>query len=134
MVRESWQRFELRFRESGLRFYDQLFELDPTVAHLFQGVDLVRLEGKLLAMFAEIVQALDRPAELVGELSALGARHLGYGVKDENYASVGSALLWLLAQVLGDEFTPELREAWSEAYLLASGIMRRGAARVGTSG
>ena len=40
-----------------------------------------------------------------------------------------AALVWLLDQVLGEEFTPELREAWSEAYLLVSSIMRRAAAR-----
>jgi hemoglobin-like flavoprotein len=132
MVRESWQRFRPRLGELGLRFYEQLFALDPTVAHLFQDTDLVVQEEKLLAMFAEILRALDRPVELVGELKALGVRHAGYGVKDGDYASVGSALLWLLAQVLGDEFTSELREAWSEAYLLSAGIMRRGAARAST--
>ena len=132
MVRASWQRYETRVHEMGYRFYDQLFELDPTVAHLFRGTDLAEQERKLQAMFREIVRAIDRPAELVSELRALGARHLSYGVKDEDYASVGSVLLWLLAEVLGDGFTPELREAWSEAYLLAAGIMRRGAARADT--
>ena len=134
MVRESWQRYESRFNELGYRFYDQLFALDPTVAHLFQHTDMVEQERKLLGMFREIVRALDRPDHLVGELRALGARHVGYGVKDDDYPSVGSALLWLLGQVLGDEFTPELREAWNEAYLLAAGIMRRGAARGATTG
>ena len=134
MVRESWQRFEPRFRESGLLFYDQLFELDPTVAHLFRGPTWCSSKESCSRCSRRSWGHSDRPVELVGELSALGARHLGYGVQDENYPSVGSALLWLLAQVLGDEFTPELREAWNEAYLLASAIMRRGAARVGTSG
>ena len=55
-----------------------------------------------------------------------------YGVKDDDYGAIGAALLWLLEQVLGEEFTPELREAWSEAYLLVSSIMRRGAARGGS--
>jgi hemoglobin-like flavoprotein len=129
LVRESWSRFEPRLREMGLRFYEQLFALDPTVAHLFRSTDMAEQERKLIAMFAEIVRALDRPVELVPELAGLGQRHVGYGVHDGDYASVGSALLWLLEQVLGEEFTPELREAWSEAYLLVSTIMRRGAAR-----
>lgn len=82
-----------------------------------------------MVMLAEIVRVLDRPAELVPEVAGLGHRHVGYGVKNDDYASVGAALLWLLDQVLGEEFTPELREAWSEAYLLVSSIMRRAAAR-----
>lgn len=84
-----------------------------------------------MIMMTEIVRVLDQPVELVPELASLGHRHVGYGVKDDDYGSIGSALLWLLEQVLGEEFTPELREAWSEAYLLVSSIMRRGAARAG---
>jgi hemoglobin-like flavoprotein len=133
LVRESWGRFEPRLRASGLRFYEQLFALDPTVGHLFAGVDIDQQERKLMAMFAEIVRVLDRPVELVPELAGLGQRHVGYGVKDDDYGSIGTALLWLLEQVLGEAFTPELREAWNEAYLLVSSVMRRGAARIGSA-
>jgi hemoglobin-like flavoprotein len=129
LVRESWPVFERRLRGTGLLFYEQLFALDPTVAHLFRATDMAQQEIKLIAMFAEIVRVLDQPVELVHELAGLGERHVGYGVRDQDYASVGAALLWLMDQVLGDEFTPELREAWSEAYLLVATIMRRGAAR-----
>jgi hemoglobin-like flavoprotein len=122
---------EKYLRASGLRFYEQLFALDPTVAHLFAHVDIDHQERKLMIMMTEIVRVLDQPVELVPELASLGHRHVGYGVKDDDYGSIGSALLWLLEQVLGEEFTPELREAWSEAYLLVSSIMRRGAARAG---
>ena len=131
LVRASWRRFEPRLRASGLRFYEQLFALDPTVAHLFAHVDIDHQERKLMIMLTEIVRVLDQPVALVPELASLGHRHVGYGVKDDDYGSIGSALLWLLEQVLGEEFTPELREAWSEAYLLVSSIMRRGAARAG---
>jgi hemoglobin-like flavoprotein len=129
LVRESWRRFEPRLRDSGLRFYEQLFALDPTVAHLFDRTDLVQQERKIMGMLAEIVRVLDRPGELVPEVAALGQRHVGYGVRDDDYASIGAALLWLLEQVLGEEFTPELKAAWSEAYALVSSIMRRAAAR-----
>lgn len=132
LVRESWRRFEPRFRATGLRFYEQLFALDPTVAHLFAHVDIDHQERKLMTMLTEIVRVLDRPNELVPELADLGHRHVSYGVKDDDYGSIGAALIWLLEQVLGEEFTPELRAAWSEAYLLVSSIMRRGAARGGS--
>ena len=132
LVRESWRRFEPRLRATGLRFYEQLFALDPTVAHLFAHVDIDHQERKLMTMLTEIVRVLDRPNELVPELADLGHRHVSYGVKDDDYGSIGAALLWLLEQVLEEEFTPDLREAWSEAYLLVSSIMRRGAARGGS--
>ena len=80
-------------------------------------------------MFGDIVRSLDQPAELVPEVAAPGRRHTHYGVKDPDYESMGAALLWTLEPGLGEAFTPELREAWSEAYLLVATVMRRAAAR-----
>jgi hemoglobin-like flavoprotein len=131
LVRESWRQFQPTLG-AGAHFYDRLFQLDPEVAPLFAGVDLEALQRKLMQMLAEIVRALDEPDELVTQVAALGRRHVHYGVKDADYQSVGAALLWTLEQGLGEAFTPAVREAWSEAYLLVATVMRRAAAR--TSG
>jgi hemoglobin-like flavoprotein len=132
LVRESWRQFEPTLPGAGAAFYDRLFELDPGLRPLFAGIDLEALQRKLMQMFADIVRALDQPSELVTQVAALGRRHVDYGVKDDDYQSVGAALLWTLEQGLGDAFTPEVREAWREAYLLVATVMRRAAAR--TSG
>jgi hemoglobin-like flavoprotein len=58
----------------------------------------------------------------------LGARHVGYGVRDEHYATVGTALLWTLEKGLAEEFTPEVRDAWAAAYGLLADVMQMGAA------
>lgn len=129
LVRESWRQFEPTLRAAGAHFYDRLFELNPGVRQLFAGTDLQAQEVKLMAMFGEIVRALDQPSELVAEVAALGRRHVQYGVKDADYESVGAALLWTLEQALGEAFTLEVREAWTEAYLLVATVMRRAAAR-----
>jgi hemoglobin-like flavoprotein len=42
---------------------------------------------------------------------------------------VGTALLWTLEQGLGPDFTPEIRDAWTEAYLYVSTIARRATVR-----
>jgi hemoglobin-like flavoprotein len=57
-----------------------------------------------------------------------------YGVKDPDYETVGAALLWTIEQGLGDAFTPAVREAWSEAYLLVATLMRRQTARPSSAG
>jgi hemoglobin-like flavoprotein len=129
LVRDSWRRFNPIPRAATVQFYQRLFELDPTVQHLFAGVDLAEQERKLMAMFAQIVGAIDRPEELVSSVAALGRRHVHYGVKDGDYDSIGAALLWTLEQGLGDAFTPEIRAAWAEAYLTVSAVMRRAAIR-----
>jgi hemoglobin-like flavoprotein len=129
LIRQSWRRFDPRLRGASVQFYDRLFDLDPAVQPLFAGVDLVQQEQKLMSMLAEIVRVIDRPEELIAPVAALGRRHEHYGVKDADYDSVGAALLWTLEQGLGDEFTPEVRAAWAEAYLTVATVMRRAATR-----
>jgi hemoglobin-like flavoprotein len=52
-------------------------------------------------------------------------------VQDSHYDTVGSALLWTLAQGLGDAFTPEVETSWATVYgLLADTMKRAGAAAV----
>ena len=129
LMRESWQRFDPRPRGAAVQFYERLFELDPMAQQLFAGVDMAEQERKLMAMLAQIVQAIDRPEDLVSSVAALGRRHVHYGVKDADYESVGAALLWTLEQGLGDAFTPDVRAAWAEAYLIVATVMRRAATK-----
>jgi hemoglobin-like flavoprotein len=60
-------------------------------------------------------------------LKNLGARHVGYGVQDRHYDTVGTALIWTLQKGLGEAFTDELCEAWLTAYQLLSSVMQQGA-------
>ena len=103
-------------------FYGRLFELDPQLRHLFKG-DLQEQGRKLMQMLGVVVKGLDRLDELVGAAQALGRRHVAYGVKDQDYETVGAALLWTLAQGLGAAFTPEVKEAWIAAYKLLTASM-----------
>ena len=96
VVRESWAQFEPVAVESAAFFYDKLFELDPEAQRLFAKTDMVAQGHKVMRMFAEIVHNLDRPEALVAEVADLGRRHVGYGVQDHQYDSVGTALLWTL--------------------------------------
>ena len=125
LVRESWARFEPIAVESAPYFYDKLFELDPEAQRLFTQTDMEAQCKKVMGMFAEIVRLLDHPEQLVSEVADLGRRHVHYGVHDSQYDSVGTALLWTLERGLGEEFTPEIRDAWTEVYLLVSAIARR---------
>lgn len=55
-------------------------------------------------------------------------RHAGYGVRDEHYEAVATALIWTLGTGLGDAFTPEVREAWATMYWIVADTMKEGAA------
>jgi len=129
LVRESWARFEPVAEQSAGFFYAKLFELDPEARRLFVQTDMDAQGRKVMRMFAEIVRTIDQPEALVPELADLGRRHVHYGVRDSQYDSVGTAVLWTLERGLGPAFTPEGRNAWTEAYLLLSTVLRRAAAR-----
>jgi hemoglobin-like flavoprotein len=134
LVRESWLRCQPTLRQAGAEFYERLFALDPAVRRLFAATDMAEQQRKLVTMLTEIVSQLDRPDELVPEVLELGRRHRRYGVKDADYETVEAALLWTLEQALGAEFTPAVREAWSEAYLLVATLMRRAVGRQSLAG
>ena len=129
LVRESWARFEPVAVRSAEFFYAKLFELDPEAERLFARTTMEAQGHKVMPIFAEIMRLLDRPDELVHEVADLGRRHVHYGVQDHEYDSVGTALLWTLEQGLGPAFTDEVRDAWTEAYLLVSSVARRATTR-----
>jgi len=129
LVRESWSQFEPIAERSARFFYEKLFELDPEAHQLFARTDMEAQGRNVMQMFAEITRMLDRPEALVSEVADLGRRHVHYGVRDSQYDSVGTALLWTLERGLGPGFTDDVRNAWTEAYLLVSTVARRAAAR-----
>src|SRR5262249_46635237 len=122
LVRESWARFEPIAVQSARFFYDKFFELDPEASRLFAKTDMEAQGRKVMQMLAEIVRNLDQPEELVPEIADLARRHVHYGVHDSQYDSLGTALIWTLERGLGPAFTPEVRDAWTEAYLLLSTV------------
>jgi hypothetical protein len=64
---------------------------------------------------------------LVAALKDLGAKHVSYDVKFEHYPIVGQALLNTLEKALGDDFTPEVKEAWGGVYGVITENMQAGA-------
>jgi hemoglobin-like flavoprotein len=103
-------------------FYTKLFELDPNLRALFKG-DLREQGRKLMNTLKLAVKGLDDIAKLVPVVEKLGRDHAGFGVEPVHYATVADALLWTLEQGLGDEFTPDMRDAWSSVYFLLAETM-----------
>jgi hemoglobin-like flavoprotein len=103
-------------------FYSRLFEIAPDLRGMFPE-DMALQKKKLMVMLGFAVNGLKRLDLLLPTVHALGERHAGYGVEAEDFAPVGAALLWTLEQGLGDEFTPEVAEAWAAAYEILSRAM-----------
>ncbi len=111
-------------------FYGRLFELDPDVRALFKG-DMKEQGRKLMTMIATAVNGLTNLESIVPAVQELGIRHVGYGVKPEDYNTVAAALLWTLEQGLGDAWNDDLKAAWTAAYTVLADTMKEAAANSG---
>ncbi|MBL9132465.1 MAG: hypothetical protein JNG86_14775 [Verrucomicrobiaceae bacterium] len=133
LIRESFHTLSRHGHVAALVFYQRLFELAPELRPMFKG-DIEVQSKKLIDMLGVLIAMLERPRGLELELRAMGARHVGYGVKEEHYAVVGAALLSMLAQTLDKEFTPELCTAWTALYGDVEKLMKAGAKEMTNDG
>lgn len=115
LVRDSWTRV-LPIRQQAARlFYDRLFEQAPEVRPMFRR-DPVEQGDKLMAALNTLVLSLGRLEQMLPLARELAIRHVAWGVHAAHYDHVGEALLWTLRQGLGESATPEVMDAWAEAY------------------
>lgn len=103
-------------------FYGRLFEIAPEVKPLFKS-DLGAQGKKLMTTLGVVVNGLKDLETVLPAARALAVKHVDYGVSADHYQPVGEALVWTLEQGLGDDFTPETRNAWLAAYTALSGVM-----------
>ena len=81
-------------------------------------------QGRMfMAMLTVAVNGLGAFDSIRPALGELAMRHAGYGVKAEHYGMVGAALIYILEQNLGADFTDEVRSAWLSVYRSLSGAM-----------
>jgi hemoglobin-like flavoprotein len=123
LVQESWKRVQPIADKAVELFYMRLFSLEPSVRRLFKG-DMIEQGRRLMSMISVVVNSLARLETIVPAVQALGRRHAGYGIRKHHYTVVEAALVWTLAQGLGDKFTRETEEAWHAAYRVLATTMQ----------
>ncbi len=122
LVKDSFAKVAPISAQAADLFYGRLFEVAPQVRALFPD-EMAEQKRKLMATLAVVVNALDKLDTVLPAVSQLAKKHVDYGAKPEHYPVVGGALLWTLEQGLGEHWTPEVAQAWTEAYALLSGFM-----------
>ncbi len=122
LVKDTWAQVAPISEQAAELFYGKLFELNPDYRALFKG-DMKNQGKMLMSMLNTAVASLDKLDSIVPAVQALGQRHVGYGVKAEDYDTVGEALLWTLGEGLGDGFTDEVKGAWAETYTTLATVM-----------
>jgi hemoglobin-like flavoprotein len=128
LVKSSWVKVVPVAEQAAELFYGKLFELNPELKSLFKS-DMKEQGRKLMAMLSTAINSLDKVETIIPAVQDMGRRHVAYGVKDEDYDTVGEALLWTLEQGLGDGFTTEVKGAWVDTYTLVATTMKTAAAQ-----
>jgi hemoglobin-like flavoprotein len=125
LVQESFEKVKPIAPTAAKIFYSKLFDLDPKLKSLFPSSEEAMVEqgNKLMMMLSSAVAGLSNLEALVPILQNLGKRHVEYKVEPSHYDTVGTALLSTLAAGLGDDFTPEVRDAWADVYGTMSTVM-----------
>src|SRR5690606_37167270 len=106
-------------------FYSRMFERHPELRNLFNmgnqqsGAQQQSLASALYAYAANI----DNQAALAPVVSRIVHKHVSLGVRAEHYPIVGENLLAAIGETLGEAATPELIDAWGEAYGLLAGAL-----------
>lgn len=126
LVQESFEKVKPIASTVAEIFYSKLFELDSNLKPLFPSSNpeaMAEQGNKLMTMLSAAVAGLSNLEALVPVLQDLGKRHVAYKVEQSHYDTVGAALLGTLEAGLGEDFTPEVKEAWISVYGTMSSVM-----------
>jgi NAD(P)H-flavin reductase/hemoglobin-like flavoprotein len=127
LIKDSWAQVEPNVEEMGKLFYATLFRIAPEVRDLFP-VTLEVQRSRLMRALVHVVQMIDQPDELIPFLEQLGRDHRKFGVVAEHYEALGESLFTAIGTTAGPSvWTPEVRDAWVDAYAVASTAMRAAA-------
>jgi len=106
-------------------FYQRMFKAQPELQHIFNMSN--QASGKqqfalfsAVAAYATHIDQLDQLGELVERVAH---KHTSYFVQPEHYDIVGHHLIETLKELAPDTFTPDVVQAWQEAYALLANIL-----------
>jgi|SRR5579862_477561 len=125
-VKASHAEVVQRPRLLAARFYDDLFAADPALRPLFP-VDLTPVEGHFEAALALVIRNLDDTDALRQSLQALGAQHVQWRTRPEDYVTARGALISAV-RALSISWDEALERHWREAITAIIVPMLEGAA------
>ena len=99
-------------------FYKNMFEAHPELLNVFNHVN--QEQGRQQTALANTVYAaaanIDNLGAIVPAVVQIANKHKSLGITPDQYPIVGYHLLGAIQEVLGDAATPEIIEAWGQAY------------------
>lgn len=127
LLEQSFELVKPRSDEFVASFYNNLFTDYPASKPLFEHSNMTKQQQMLKGALVMVIENLRQPEVLSKALKGLGARHVKYGALPEHYPLVGNSLLKTLSEYAGNAWTPELKQAWVDAYGAITELMLDGA-------
>ena len=125
-IRTSFADISAEPRALAGRFYAELFSAAPQLRVLFP-VDLTSLQGHFEAALALVIRNLEEMRTLEEPLRELGAQHVGWGAKPEDYVLVREALIRAMRGSSAD-WSDTVESDWRRAITAIAVPMLEGAA------
>lgn len=125
-LRSSYAQVAARPRQLASHFYDELFTAAPKLRPLFPS-DLTSLQGHFEAALALVIRNLGDIPALRESLRNLGAQHVHWGARPEDYVSAREALI-AAVRALAPTWNDTLEQHWRSAITSIIVPMLEGAA------
>ena len=110
-------------RENGLllteHFYNRMFFHNPELKNIFNMANQVNGGKQKVALamaLLEYASNIDKLENLSGLVKMVSSKHTSLNIRPEHYFIVGKHLIGSIKEVLGEAATPEILEAWENAY------------------
>jgi hemoglobin-like flavoprotein len=125
-VKGSYAALPAEGRQLSARFYKELFAAAPNLRPLFP-TDLTNLQGHFEAALALVVRNLNEVGGLQQALRDLGAQHVHWGARPEDYVTAREALVTAVG-ALSPSWDARIAEDWRDAVTAIVVPMLEGAA------
>lgn len=99
-------------------FYQHMFEEHPELLNIFNKTNqkLGRQQTALAQTVLAAAKHIDHLEAIVPNVNQIAHKHRALQILPEHYPIVGENLIYAIKKVLGDAATPEIINAWTEAY------------------
>ncbi len=91
------------------------------------GSNRSKVNADLANVITHVVELCHTPGDIADYVAAYGEALYDVGVQDHHYELFGQALNHGLESCLQDNLLPQLKDAWSDGWVMMSGIMREAA-------
>ena len=126
LVKASYADVAAEPRRLAARFYHELFTAAPNLRRLFPQ-DLTSLQGHFEAALALVVRNLDEMDALRESLRDLGAQHVHWGARPEDYVTARESLIAAIRS-LSTDWNAAMERQWRVAITAIVVPMIEGAA------